>query len=605
MKPRGIEARGQFETALQELLRVHVATQASCYFRQHAQRRHVVRIGLEVGPQTRIRDGQIVVHQCGGGGHETRVVRRCLQVARARLVSGSGIAASVVYVGQQAPAIRGVRLQLHGPAQSRDGFRRPAGFREGDTEFEEDSHRVRLLFCERLELLERRVQLAVQAPGSSEYEAGARFTGHAAQDLAGLLGGKVCVFLEQPSRVRERHFQGSDAARSDVAHHVTNLPRPSRNGVTYCRELNSYDLKCKSATRSASPDTLCRSCATIAPECFVRCAHCRPLFSEPLGAVTVQRGRWPPQWQALRASSNVRSVDIREASGTYERWLMQQVPVLRGDLDLKHRLMTADLFSFFRATFYRWAQLWPETCPESVAAPTLLSVGDLHVENFGTWRDAEGRLIWGVNDFDEAAVLPYTQDLVRLACSAQLAIQESRLTLSVRSACESIIEGYTESMRTGGGAAVLAERYRWLRELAIARLKDQRPYWEAMRGLRSAPGRANPRVRRLLEAAMPARGLELRFAHRQAGLGSLGRVRLVALANWRGGMVAREAKPLAGSAWAWAHGGSQRAAALSCDRAQRGACAGPVPRAARGVAHPAPGPRLQPYTPGEPAARAR
>ena len=234
---------------------------------------------------------------------------------------------------------------------------------------------------------------------------------------------------------------------------------------------------------------------------------------------------------------------------------MQQLPVRRGDLDLKHRLMTADLFSFFRATFYRWAQLWPETCPEAVAAPALLSVGDLHVENFGTWRDAEGRLIWGINDFDEAVVLPYTQDLVRLACSAQLAIQESRLRLSVRLACESILEGYTESLRSGGGPAVLAERYRWLRELAIARLKDQRPYWEAMRGLRNATSGIQPRVRRLLEAALPARALEVRFVHRQAGLGSLGRLRLVALANWRGGMVAREAKPLAPSAWTWAHGG--------------------------------------------------
>jgi len=36
----------------------------------------------------------------------------------------------------------------------------------------------------------------------------------------------------------------------------------------------------------------------------------------------------------------------------------------------------------------------------------VLAVGDLHVENFGTWRDAEGRLIWGVNDFDEAWRLP-------------------------------------------------------------------------------------------------------------------------------------------------------------------------------------------------------
>jgi uncharacterized protein (DUF2252 family) len=149
-------------------------------------------------------------------------------------------------------------------------------------------------------------------------------------------------------------------------------------------------------------------------------------------------------------------------------------------------------------------------------------------------------------------VLPYTQDLVRLAASALLAIGESQLRLAARQACESITEGYTESLRAGGGPAVLAERYRWLRDLAVARLKDQRPYWDKMRGLRTVSGRAHPQVRRLLTAALPARGLEVRFAHRQAGLGSLGRLRLVALTNWCGGMVAREAKPLAPSAWLWA-----------------------------------------------------
>ena len=245
-------------------------------------------------------------------------------------------------------------------------------------------------------------------------------------------------------------------------------------------------------------------------------------------------------------------MDIREATSTYERWLMQRVPVLRGDLDLKHRLMAQNVFSFLRATFYRWAQLWPQICSESAAAPRVLCVGDLHVENFGTWRDAEGRLIWGVNDFDEAATLPYTQDLVRLGASALVAIEESRLTLSGRGACEAILEGYAQSLRQGGGPAVLAERYRWLRDLAIVRLKDQRPYWDNMRGLRSASGRVPPPVRRLLQAAMPERGLDVRFLQRQAGLGSLGRLRVVGLAEWRGGMVAREAKPLAPSAWQWA-----------------------------------------------------
>jgi uncharacterized protein DUF2252 len=245
-------------------------------------------------------------------------------------------------------------------------------------------------------------------------------------------------------------------------------------------------------------------------------------------------------------------MDILESTRRYERWLARTVPLLRADLALKHRLMAADVFSFLRATFYRWAQLWPETCPEISAAPAVLAVGDLHVENFGTWRDAEGRLIWGVNDFDETATLPYTQDLVRLATSALLAIEESRLTLSLQRACAAIVAGYTESLEQGGGAVVLAERYRWLRDLAIARLKDQRPFWERLRALPTATGGGGARPRQLLRAALPSRDLKARLVQRQAGLGSLGRVRLVALADWRGGMIAREAKPLAPSAWLWA-----------------------------------------------------
>ena len=243
---------------------------------------------------------------------------------------------------------------------------------------------------------------------------------------------------------------------------------------------------------------------------------------------------------------------VRQSTRGFEKWLARKVPTVPVDVLLKHRLMAADPFSFLRATFYRWAQLWPDTCRKLADAPAVLAVGDLHVENFGTWRDAEGRLIWGVNDFDETVVLPYTQDLVRLATSALLASEQARISLSGRRACAAILEGYVESLRRGGGGAVLAERYRWLRDLAIARLKDQRPFWNHLRGLPDAPAHWQARVRRLLKTALPVRGLPVRFVQRQAGAGSLGRVRLVALADWSGGMVAREAKPLAPSAWLWA-----------------------------------------------------
>ncbi len=51
---------------------------------------------------------------------------------------------------------------------------------------------------------------------------------------------------------------------------------------------------------------------------------------------------------------------------------------------------------------------------------------------------------------------------------------------------------------------------------------------------------------------MPGRELKYRVCTRTAGLGSLGHMRLVAIANYHGGQIAREAKALAPSAVYWA-----------------------------------------------------
>src|SRR5213083_485319 len=137
-------------------------------------------------------------------------------------------------------------------------------------------------------------------------------------------------------------------------------------------------------------------------------------------------------------------IGIVEATGRYEAWLAQRIPLVKADLELKHHAMSAGIFPFLRATFYRWAARWRSLVGDVAAAPTVLAVGDLHVENFGTWRDAEGRLVWGVNDFDEAWALPYTNDLVRLATSAWLASQDGQFSLSNRVMCDAIVEGYNE-----------------------------------------------------------------------------------------------------------------------------------------------------------------
>src|SRR5258707_761118 len=95
-------------------------------------------------------------------------------------------------------------------------------------------------------------------------------------------------------------------------------------------------------------------------------------------------------------------MNIHQATTSYEKWVSSCIPVDRHAIIFKHKQMAIGLFPFLRATFYRWAQIWREEAGDAATAPSLLAVGDLHLENFGTWRDTEGRLIWGINDFDEA-----------------------------------------------------------------------------------------------------------------------------------------------------------------------------------------------------------
>lgn len=245
---------------------------------------------------------------------------------------------------------------------------------------------------------------------------------------------------------------------------------------------------------------------------------------------------------------------IVEATAGFEEWVGGQIPLWRDDLARKHQLMALEPLAFLRATFYRWAQRFPPTCPDEAGAPAFLVVGDLHVENFGTWRDAEGRLVWGVNDFDEVAVMPYTTDLVRLATSARLALKAGSINLTSPRSCEAILEGYVEGLRTGGHPMVLAEDDRWLRRIASGKLRDPVEFWDRLAKLPPLDARLRPPLRRGLLKALPPGLREFHLLRRRAGLGSLGRERVVALGKWRGGFVAREAKSSPMSAWSWAEG---------------------------------------------------
>lgn len=111
---------------------------------------------------------------------------------------------------------------------------------------------------------------------------------------------------------------------------------------------------------------------------------------------------------------------------------------------VKFRKMAASAFAFYRGTAgLYYADL---TTPpfERFGAPYLDERtsrvwihGDLHAENFGTYLNAEGRLVFNVNDFDEAYVGAFTWDVQRLAASLALigyakALSDTTITELVR-----------------------------------------------------------------------------------------------------------------------------------------------------------------------------
>jgi Uncharacterized protein conserved in bacteria (DUF2252) len=261
--------------------------------------------------------------------------------------------------------------------------------------------------------------------------------------------------------------------------------------------------------------------------------------------------------------------DIETSRARYEAWLRQRLgaQLVEDDLEEKHKKMQAGPFPFLRATYWRWAEIIQGGGFEIVAgAPQVKAVGDIHLENYGVWRDGDGRLVWGVNDFDEAAGMPYVCDLLRLAVSAALA--PVAWVASIPNICASIERGYRDGLKKRR-AFVLDRDNAWLRQQFEVDNGERAEFWAKIakrrqeakdaadrkgRKRKSGPKSNKPpsAYRAALIKALPDGSLEPEFWPSDAGTGSLGRPRWVVYARWRGAPVIREAKAVVPSAWTYA-----------------------------------------------------
>ncbi|MFC9326922.1 DUF2252 domain-containing protein [Kitasatospora sp. NPDC057015] len=125
---------------------------------------------------------------------------------------------------------------------------------------------------------------------------------------------------------------------------------------------------------------------------------------------------------ALREPERAETI-LRVFDAAFGELLAQDPAAFR----VKFRKMAASAFAFYRGTaglFY--ADLTTEPYEAYGAAfldgrtSRVWIHGDLHAENFGSYLNSEGRLVFNVNDFDEAYVGAFTWDVQRLAASLAL-----------------------------------------------------------------------------------------------------------------------------------------------------------------------------------------
>ena len=116
----------------------------------------------------------------------------------------------------------------------------------------------------------------------------------------------------------------------------------------------------------------------------------------------------------------------------------------------KFRKMAADPFAFYRGSaplFYSdMAQLEDPWVDEATSRVWIQ--GDLHAENYGTYMDSAGVLVFDVNDFDEAYLGHYTWDLQRMAASlALLGFRKALSDGSISGLIETYAKAYTDTVR--------------------------------------------------------------------------------------------------------------------------------------------------------------
>ena len=146
-----------------------------------------------------------------------------------------------------------------------------------------------------------------------------------------------------------------------------------------------------------------------------------------------------------------------------------------GLLKLKYKNMRKDVFIFYRGT----AHLFYEHLPKYkflYDCPQVWICGDLHFENFGSYKGDNGLVYFDINDFDEAALAPCLFDLSRFLVSLRLIAELSGMKADeINALCQFYIDVYCQTLLTGNSRWVEKKTAKGLVKELLKRADKRRP----------------------------------------------------------------------------------------------------------------------------------
>jgi len=159
---------------------------------------------------------------------------------------------------------------------------------------------------------------------------------------------------------------------------------------------------------------------------------------------------------ALTALSTAMTATQTEAATSRKSWVVQQIynynhpfaANLSGELATKMTKMAAGAFSFYRGTAHLFYQdtkntaAWPVSWYTNTTTNGVWLAGDMHMQNMGGFRDANGNAVFDTNDFDEGYWGSYTWDLRRMAVAVLLAAEEKGISSTDR---QTLVKNFVDS----------------------------------------------------------------------------------------------------------------------------------------------------------------